>query len=800
MSVLSDQLEIWGFEGDTVIFSDSSFGFGLNCSQLDVSCADDNKISEITEQVRSFLNSIPASVDVQFCVSISSNNEEFLQKFNSLKKGNVSLVATELHNQKNEFLNSSDFKENLVNPILKLFVRRTPLNKLLDKPKLFSKTQKFEEISEQKLIAELKETENLKEDILSSLKTLGITGIQIPQKELVELIYLQWNPGRQVEIAGYDPEDIRSSVLFSDVAIEQKGFVIGGVEHRVISLKNLPENTFSCMSECLQYLPSGAEVFLTVKIPNQQQEIEKLKLDRRVAFSMLSSKKGVSDIESNAKFQDVEALLNEMIASNEKVFRVSLNIVLKSESSESEKLEKDIRETLSTIRTMAGSEAMEESVAAFDVFKEIAIPNAHATERSKRMKTSNAADFLPIYGPWKGHDECRVILFGNNSLISFDPFAKEHSNYNQIVTGGSGSGKSFLTNVLLLQCLRENPKVFIVDIGGSYKKLCDNLDGQYIPISLDAGISLNPFDLPAGENRPSNHKIKFLLGLIEIMTKEDFQTHLSRLERAQIEDLIIGLYEKHKNPRLSNLRGELLNSDDLNLIRIGKILNSWCGATPFGQIIDQETKVSLNKNLISFDLKGLEAYPDLQSVFLYLITDLVWREVQKDKSTMKFLVLDECWKLLESGSGSVFIGEVFRTFRKYYASAIAISQNIDDFAKSSVSQAILPNSSIKWVLMQKGSDKKRLKEVLNLNDKEIEHISSLKQERGQYSETFLMAEDKHIVARICPTPLEYWIATTDPRDTSKIESLRKEKPELSQLETLKTLAEEYPCGVVGGIN
>jgi hypothetical protein len=426
--------------------------------------------------------------------------------------------------------------------------------------------------------------------------------------------------------------------------------------------------------------------------------------------------------------------------------------------------------------------------------KEIAIPNAHATERSKRMKTSNAADFLPIYGPWKGHDECRVILFGNNSLISFDPFAKEHSNYNQIVTGGSGSGKSFLTNVLLLQCLRENPKVFIVDIGGSYKKLCDNLDGQYIPISLDAGISLNPFDLPAGENRPSNHKIKFLLGLIEIMTKEDFQTHLSRLERAQIEDLIIGLYEKHKNPRLSNLRGELLNSNDLNLIRIGKILNSWCGATPFGQIIDQETKVSLNKNLISFDLKGLEAYPDLQSVFLYLITDLVWREVQKDKSTMKFLVLDECWKLLESGSGSVFIGEVFRTFRKYYASAIAISQNIDDFAKSSVSQAILPNSSIKWVLMQKGSDKKRLKEVLNLNDKEIEHISSLKQERGQYSETFLMAEDRHVVARVCPTPLEYWIATTDPRDTSKIESLRKEKPELSQLETLKTLAEEYPCG------
>jgi conjugal transfer ATP-binding protein TraC len=441
---------------------------------------------------------------------------------------------------------------------------------------------------------------------------------------------------------------------------------------------------------------------------------------------------------------------------------------------------------------------MEESVAAFDVYKEVAVPNARAMERSRRMKTSNAADFLPLYGPWKGHEHCRVVLFGNNSLVSFDPFSKDHSNYNQIITGGSGSGKSFLTNVLLLQMLRENPKVFIIDIGGSYKKLCENLEGQYLPISLDSGISINPFDLVEGEVRPSNHKIKFLLGLIEIMTKEDFQAHLSRLERAQIEESIIGLYEKHKSPKLSFLREELLNSEDPNLIRIGKILSSWCGNTPFGQILDKETKISLSKNLISFDLKGLEVYPDLQSVFLYVITDLVWREVQKDKSTMKFLVLDECWKLLESSSGSVFIGEVFRTFRKYFASAIAISQNIDDFAKSSVSQAILPNSSIKWVLMQKGSDKKRLKEVLNLNDKEVEHITALKQERGLYSEAFLMSEDNHAVIRVCPTPLEYWIATTDPRDTAKIEVLKRNEPALSQLQILKKLADEYPYGVVGG--
>lgn len=97
--------------------------------------------------------------------------------------------------------------------------------------------------------------------------------------------------------------------------------------------------------------------------------------------------------------------------------------------------------------------------------------------------------------------------------------------------------------------------------------------------------------------------------------------------------------------------------------------------------MDRSSNINLNRDLVCFDLKGLESYPDLQSVTLLIITDLVWRVVQQDRGVMKFLVFDECWKLLESESGSIFIAEVFRTFRKYFASCIAISQNIDDFAK-----------------------------------------------------------------------------------------------------------------------
>lgn len=91
-----------------------------------------------------------------------------------------------------------------------------------------------------------------------------------------------------------------------------------------------------------------------------------------------------------------------------------------------------------------------------------------------------------------------------------------------------------------------------------------------------------------------------------------------------------------------------------------------------------------------------------------------------------------------------------------------------------------------------------MREVLSLNPNEVELISSLHQERGSYSEAFLMAEDARAVVAIESTPLEYWLATTDGRDLGKIEEYKKNLNGQSQLEILKKLAADYPRGVAAG--
>jgi len=46
------------------------------------------------------------------------------------------------------------------------------------------------------------------------------------------------------------------------------------------------------------------------------------------------------------------------------------------------------------------------------------------------------------------------------------------------------------------------------------------------------------------------------------------------------------------------------------------------------------------------------------------------------------------------------------------------------------------------------------------------------------------------------TPLEYWIATTDPRDLATFDAAQKEHQVKPPLEILLELARKYPRGVV----
>jgi hypothetical protein len=590
---LADHIQVWGFEKGIIVFADGSLGFGLKCTPIEVSCWDAERTNAYAERISQFLNSLPVGLDIQFVQDIEPGNGPVIEAHRALAVNSQNEVAKVLCEERSALLHAQDRSGEIPVHSLKIFVRLPLKRGLTPTPKLLAKEKRFESIAEERLDQEILRVGRIRENLLQELNSLEIASAEIDVDEMVRLLYEQWNPSRKGSLASHDPEDIRNSILFSDVGISLEGFCVGTRRFRLLSLKILPDQTYSSMAALLRDLPFRSRVFVTIHVPDQMKEIESLQTQRRIAYSMAVGKKtGVTDLESTAKFQDLETLLEQMIAQGQKVFQVSINVLLQGD--DDSELDAAVDLVLAKFREMGGAEAMQETLAAYSIFSDLAIPNARCRERVKRLKTSNLCDLLPLYGPWPGHKMPRALLRSRmGSLLGFDFFDPSLSNANQLISGGSGSGKSALTNILLLQMLKENPKVFFVDIGGSYKKLCENLSGQYVELGVNGAISINPFDLAPGETKPSSHKIKFLLGFVELMTKEASADRLPKLARAEIEEAIQKVYAEGGTPKLSDLRRLLLEHPSAEIQTYGKILATWCGDTPYGRFLDRPTTLTM---------------------------------------------------------------------------------------------------------------------------------------------------------------------------------------------------------------
>ena len=94
---------------------------------------------------------------------------------------------------------------------------------------------------------------------------------------------------------------------------------------------------------------------------------------------------------------------------------------------------------------------------------------------------------------------------------------------------------------------------------------------------------------------------------------------------------------------------------------------------------------------------------------------------------------------------------------------------------------------------------KGIVEYFNYNEQEKRLIESLRIQKGEYSEVFFSQSKQleHISAKmvICPTPIEYWVATTDAMDLNYYEKTKKENPDLDIYAVLQRCAKDFPRGV-----
>lgn len=822
---LIEELPYWEFAYHPrphLILNDGSLVAGIKLSLIDIECFDDGKVNQLALSLRGVLNSISENTSVQFCLSVGSDYSGVLKKHSESKTPSIHPLIAEIADYREQKLQAAQENSELYRPELAIYFRTKPVDS--KKLNFLKKETEFSESASQNYDETLEVLFQNVDTLISSFASIGLMGWLLGVQEVQAHIYGAMNPKRSKTeptplvttpktdnleketleamewLAEHSP---REQLVFGDLILGFEQFTLDSFHHRIVTLKTLPEATFAGQLSTFLRMPFHYDLILSFEVPSQADEMAKLNQKRKMAHSLaVTSGNKASDLESETKLSSTEELIRELLSTGQRIYAAQMSLVLRAPANDegNKKLNRQVREVLSRFRSLQGAEGLEETVGSWKIFKGNLPAAPVRLERAKKFKTNNLVDFIPIFGPREGDDDPTVIFRNRlNGLVSFNPFDSKLTNYNQLVTGSSGAGKSFLNNCILVQELARGLRVFIIDIGGSYKKLTESLGGQYLDMDLSDQYRLNPFDIPDSTQEPSNQKLKSLLAVIESMIVEDEKNKLSKLDRVLLEKAIIELYEEKRKkndvPVLSELMEKLARSKEPSMVDISKILFMWTGSRPYGKLLDGKGSIRTDAPVCTFDLKGLSNYPDLQSVMILILTDFILSQVEQDKVNKKRIILDEAWQLLKSSSAAGFMEYCARTLRKTGSGITFITQGVEEIIGSPIGSAIMNNTATKFILLQRG-DSEILRQALKLNSQELNLIFSLEQRKGEFSEGFMIEGDHRQVVRIFPSPFEYWLSTSDASDNRYIQELRENG--LSLVQAIEEAAKTYPNGIAQG--
>lgn len=485
---------------------------------------------------------------------------------------------------------------------------------------------------------------------------------------------------------------------------------------RLLSVTDLPQSLDLGASSLFP------DFVLNIKKVPQIEAKKTLNLKRRLHFSALF--KGIKDIESESAYSEAESLLEGVTRSEKGLFQVEMFFLLRGAT----KVELD-EVTDKAIQYFKGLDAklfVEERGLSF--FFQGLIPGVMP---SFKRKFPCGSDYLAYLIPFHRdyiHENGMKLVARSGDEVFVDLFNQNSLNFNILITGTAGQGKSMLANKILDHELKNGTKAMVLDLGNSFRKSALYHGGEIL------SEKFNPFQFKS----PWYLKAFILSTMDEQLSKKD-QGRLFECIKAILEKGVTSFQE---------LIAEL--EADFNGIR-----------HYFAEI--EEFFTDEVRPSSQFTYCDLTNYPEAVKapLIIYLI------EAFKHLDGKKIFVFDECWSLLTKNAD--YIAECFRTFRKHLASAVAISQNLDDFSSTQLGRVIIQNTHYKFLFKQKVGGT----EFIDAHTQDL--IEGVFSKKGIYSETLFFTENQKKPVRYVPTCLEYEMFTSDKRDNLDQEYYWQEK-------------------------
>ena len=390
--------------------------------------------------------------------------------------------------------------------------------------------------------------------------------------------------------------------------------------------------------------------------------------------------------------------------------------------------------------------------------------------RSQQIRTvfgssGLAACLAPIFGPPAAEDHSKHL--DQPPLATFETRWNTPCHYDlfdgdvghTLVLGSTGSGKSFLLNFLLVSSLQYDPRILILDLGGSYRWLTRFLGGNYLELSPQAqSLQLNPFSLPDTER-----SYQFLTGWVSRLLRLGGY-HTTGDDPTEIRDRIKDLYALAAERRTLDA---LLKPSPLQcgpLWPDGTAPGVWA---PFFGSSNTRPDLPTHKNWQVIDLAGAAEHEDLCEAALFYLLERLRLDIESPhhRDRLKIMVVDEAWRFLKDPAALGYLAEAAKTWRKHNAALILATQSAADITATPGAEVLLESLPTKLLLSNPNLPDSTAAS-LRLHPAELDKIRGLVPKK----ELYFRRPDFAGILQLNVDPISYWLYTS-----SAIQAAQREK-------------------------
>lgn len=804
-----NQIDLLGVEDGILIGVSGDLGVGFKVDGKDLLLEAESEIEDFEQRMRRFLNHLPEEARLHFLVQSRSGDEGVIREYEEAVTSK-DLLAARIVGAKADAYRLDPFQNRQIFMYVTTssIPAKKPSSWLPDFSYFFGK--KARKISEALFFKSKDRLLTAAEEIQKGFEDLGFRLTRLTGWEILKYHYELLNPSYADRITHsqesiterHKDESLRSKLLLSPPFVDERFFYLDGYFHKGINLRICPDETDLKSMRDFE-LALGKEYTLSLSFESADQEKEKAGIQRQGNFAKAGGFFSKSrNHEAHHQSEQSNALLSEMAETEDRLFHVSMGVMVKAKTQESAS-ELALR-VLRAFPKLGDACGLEDHMNHDRLFLCMLPLQGGDNPLCFLIRSEALVHMLPLQASWKGTDKPGLLLkTWRDEALKLDVFDPSLQAKHALMLGSTGSGKSFFTNHLLLHFLVESPdhEVIVMDVGGSYRKLARILGGAYVELECSGEYVLNPFPAKRILFPSKDADATFLQFLKELLQQMIAPERIwSSSEKMILERAVREVYRTllpSETPILGDVETLLLSypfgddDDKRKAYQFAKELSLFTMGE-YGKLLNQRGSFDFDARFTVFDLRKISDYPELQEILLLIIPFALKRRFENVR-TKKILVLDECWRFLKEAQGSDLIENFYRTARKMNAGVLSISQNPEDFLDSKISGVMINNSSVKYILrLKKGHEKLQ---SFGLNENEIRAVDEIEVKPGHFAECFIKFDERGVLVKLSPNPLEYWISTTDAQDLAEEANARRAVKGITEIELLERLSKDFPHGV-----